>query len=76
MTMEIRIPKIGVSMTEATIAEWCAEDGAAVVEGQPLYSIELDKSTNEIEAPASGRLRIIGEVGAVYAVGDLIATIE
>ncbi len=76
MATEIRIPKIGVSMTEGTIAEWCAEDGATVVEGQPLYSIELDKSTNEIEAPASGTLRIVGEVGGVYAVGDLIATIE
>ncbi len=76
MTTEIRIPKIGVSMTEGTIAEWCAEDGATVVEGQPLYSIELDKSTNEIEAPASGKLRIVGEVGGVYAVGALVATIE
>jgi pyruvate/2-oxoglutarate dehydrogenase complex dihydrolipoamide acyltransferase (E2) component len=76
MATEIRIPKIGVSMTEGTIAEWCAENGATVVEGQPLYSIELDKSTNEIEAPASGTLRIVGEVGGVYAVGDLIATIE
>jgi len=76
MTTEIRIPKIGVSMTEATISEWCAQDGASVVAGQPLYSIELDKSTNEIESPASGTLRIVGEVGGVYAVGDLVATIE
>jgi pyruvate/2-oxoglutarate dehydrogenase complex dihydrolipoamide acyltransferase (E2) component len=76
MTTEIRIPKIGVSMTEATLSEWCAEDGAVVVAGQPLYNMELDKSTNEIEAPASGRLRIVGQVGSVYAVGDLIATIE
>jgi pyruvate/2-oxoglutarate dehydrogenase complex dihydrolipoamide acyltransferase (E2) component len=63
-------------MTEGTISEWCAEDGATVVEGQPLYNIELDKSTNEIESPASGTLRIVGEVGGVYAVGALIATIE
>jgi len=76
MTTEIRIPKIGVSMTEATISEWCVGDGADVLAGQPLYSIELDKSTNEIEAPVSGKLRIVGEVGGVYAVGDLIATIE
>jgi pyruvate/2-oxoglutarate dehydrogenase complex dihydrolipoamide acyltransferase (E2) component len=76
MSTEIRIPKIGVSMTEGTISEWCAADGAEVIAGQPLYSLELDKSTNEIEAPASGTLRIIGATGVAYPVGELVATIE
>ena len=51
MAAEIRIPKIGISMTEATLTEWLAEDGAQVEAGTPLYSIEMDKSTNEIDAP-------------------------
>lgn len=76
MTTEIRIPKIGISMTEATLTEWLVEDGAQVSVGTPLYSIEMDKSTNEVEAPAAGTLRIIGEVDEVYQVGSLIATIE
>jgi pyruvate/2-oxoglutarate dehydrogenase complex dihydrolipoamide acyltransferase (E2) component len=76
MATEIRIPKIGVSMTEATLSEWLAEDGAAVEAGTPLYAIEMDKSTNEIEAPASGTLRILGQVGEVYEIGTLIATID
>lgn len=76
MATEIRIPKIGISMTEATLTEWLAENGAQVETGQPLYSIEMDKSTNEVEAPASGILTIVGEVGEVYEVGILIATIE
>lgn len=76
MATEIRIPKIGVSMTEGTISEWCVADGAVVAAGQPLYNIELDKSTNEIEAPVSGTVRILGEAGTVYAVGALVATIE
>lgn len=76
MATEIRIPKIGISMTEATLTEWLAENGAQVQTGQPLYSIEMDKSTNEVEAPASGILTIVGEVGELYEVGMLIATIE
>lgn len=76
MATEIRIPKIGVAMTEATLSEWLASDGAAVTAGTPLYEIEMDKATNEIEAPASGTLRIVGAVGETYAVGTLIATIE
>ena len=76
MATEIRIPKIGISMTEATLTEWLANNGAQVQTGQPLYSIEMDKSTNEVEAPASGILTIVGEIGEVYEVGALIATIE
>jgi pyruvate/2-oxoglutarate dehydrogenase complex dihydrolipoamide acyltransferase (E2) component len=76
MATEIRIPKIGISMTEATLTEWLAEDGATVEAGAPLYSLEMDKSTNEVEAPASGTLRIVGEVGEIYEVGTLIATID
>lgn len=76
MATEIRIPKIGISMTEATLTEWLAADGATIEAGTPLYAIEMDKSTNEVDAPASGTLTIIGEVGEVYEVGTLVATIE
>ena len=76
MTTEIRIPKIGISMTEATLTEWLAEDGATIVAGTPLYAIEMDKSTNEIDAPASGVLHILAAVDEVYEVGTLVATID
>lgn len=76
MATEIRIPKIGISMTEATLSEWLVADGTAVTAGTPIYEIEMDKATNEIEAPAAGTLRIVGTVGEVYEVGTLIATIE
>ena len=76
MATEIRIPKIGISMTEATLTEWFAADGATIEAGTPLYSIEMDKSTNEVDAPASGTLKVIGEVGEVYEVGTLVAMIE
>ena len=76
MAMDIILPKIGFSMTEGVLSEWLAEDGATVTEGQPLYSIESDKSTNEVEAPASGVLRIIGKTGETYEVGAVIGAIE
>jgi len=76
MATDILLPKIGFSMTEGVIAEWLAEDGATVAEGQPLFSIETDKSTNEVEAPASGVLRISGAVGETFEVGSVIGLIE
>ena len=57
--MLLRLPKIGMEMTEAVVARWLAADGSTVVKGQPLYELETDKVTNEIEAPADGRLRHI-----------------
>ena len=76
MATEIIFPKLGFSMTEGVLAEWLIEDGATVAEGQPLYTIESDKSTNEVEAPASGVLRIAGQTGETFDVGVVIGTIE
>jgi pyruvate/2-oxoglutarate dehydrogenase complex dihydrolipoamide acyltransferase (E2) component len=75
MATDIILPKLGFSMTEAQIAEWLVEDGAQVTEGQPLYLLEADKSTNEVEAPASGTLQILADVGETYEVGTVIGTI-
>ncbi|MGK2909275.1 MAG: biotin/lipoyl-containing protein [Sphingobium sp.] len=76
MATEIILPKIGFSVTEAQISEWLADDGAAVTEGQPLFLLEADKSANEVEAPASGTLRIHADVGETYEVGTILGIIE
>ena len=76
MAVEILLPKIGFSMNEGQIAEWLAKDGETVSEGQPLFSLEADKSTNEVEAPASGTLRIVAQVGETYEVGTVLGYIE
>ena len=75
MTTPVLLPKIGFSMNEGQIAEWLAQDGEAVTEGEPLYSIESDKSVTEIEAPASGILRILKQPGETYEVGTVLAEI-
>jgi pyruvate/2-oxoglutarate dehydrogenase complex dihydrolipoamide acyltransferase (E2) component len=76
MAVEILLPKIGFSMNEGQVAEWLAADGAEVAEGQPLFSLEADKSTNEVEAPASGKLRIVAVVGETYEVGTVLGYID
>ncbi len=73
---DISIPKLGMSMTEATLVEWLVEDGGQVTEGQDLYAVETDKSVQEVQSPVSGRLTIIAEPGEVYEVGHLIARVE
>jgi pyruvate/2-oxoglutarate dehydrogenase complex dihydrolipoamide acyltransferase (E2) component len=75
VAFQVTIPKIGFSMNEGILSEWLAEDGSQVTEGQPLYALESDKSTNEVESPATGTLKIIGELGETYEVGVVIAEI-
>ncbi len=76
MSVEVLLPKIGFAMNEGTLAEWLAQDGTQITEGQPLFLLEADKSANEVESPATGTLKIIAAPGEVYSVGTLLATIE
>jgi pyruvate/2-oxoglutarate dehydrogenase complex dihydrolipoamide acyltransferase (E2) component len=76
MATDVSIPKLGMSMTEGKLIEWLVADGATVAEGTPIYTIETDKSSQEIEAPVAGTLRIIGKVDETYDVGVVVARIE
>ncbi len=76
MTTQVLLPKLGFSMTEGELIEWLATDGARVTEGEPLYALESEKAVQEIEAPASGRLRIVAAIGETYEVGTLLAEID
>ena len=76
MSTEVLLPKIGFAMNEAVLSQWLVADGAQVVAGEPLYSIESDKSVEEIESPASGTLKIIAAVGETYPVGQVLAEIK
>lgn len=76
MSTEVLLPKIGFAMNEAVLSQWLVANGAQVVAGEPLYSIESDKSVEEIESPASGTLKIIAAVGETYPVGQVLAEIK
>ena len=76
MATEVLLPKLGFSMNEGTLAEWLVADGGQAVEGEPLYSLESEKSTQEVESPASGTLKIRCQTGETYEVGTVLAIIE
>jgi pyruvate/2-oxoglutarate dehydrogenase complex dihydrolipoamide acyltransferase (E2) component len=75
--MDVVMPKWGVTMQEGTITEWMVAEGDTVEEDQPLAHVETDKVDEDVEAPVAGVLtkRCFG-VGAVVAVGEVIAIIE
>ncbi len=74
--MEIKLPKLGFSMNEGVLAEWLVADGAAVSEGQPIYTLESDKAAEEIPSPSSGTIRILKPAGATYEAGTVVAEIS
>ena len=76
MSTEIRIPGLGAGMTEGTLVEWHKQDGAAVAPGDLLYTLESEKTSQDIEAQEAGVLKRSGQEGEVYQVGDVIGVFE
>lgn len=77
MTVEIVVPALGESVSEATIARWLKKPGEAVERDEPLVELETDKVSLEIPAPASGRLaEVVAPEGSDVAVGAVIGRIE
>ncbi|MFH0725582.1 MAG: dihydrolipoamide acetyltransferase family protein [Pseudomonadota bacterium] len=72
MVQEIFIPKLGMTMEEATIAEWRFEEGAWVEHDEVVLVIDTEKVAHEMEAAVSGFLVIIGERGKVYPCGTVV----
>ncbi len=70
------MPVLGLTMEEGTVAEWLKAEGATVVKDEPLLTVEMDKGTVEVPAPASGVLtRIVVQPGTTVPVRTLIAQI-
>jgi pyruvate/2-oxoglutarate dehydrogenase complex dihydrolipoamide acyltransferase (E2) component len=75
MSTILTLPKLEMSMSEGTLAEWKAEDGATVNEGDVIYVLETNKTARDIEAPASGKLLHKASAGESYDVGTEIGEI-
>ncbi len=76
MTTEIRVPTLGESVTEATIAQWFKKPGEAVAVDEPLVELETDKVTLEVPAPAAGMLsEVLANEGDTVEVNALLGTI-
>ena len=77
MSVEIRVPSLGKSVTEATVARWFKQIGDPVAADEPLVELETDKVTLEFNAPASGVLAEIAvEEGGEVEVGALLGSIN
>ncbi len=76
MTVEIKVPAMGESVTEATVARWFKKEGEAVTRDEPLLELETDKVTVEVPAPADGSLESISvKEGDTVQVGALLGAI-
>ena len=73
MAIEIRVPTLGESISEATVGKWFKQRGDVVKADEPLVELETDKVTLEVNAPAAGVLsEIAAETGQTVAIGALL----
>ena len=76
MSVEIRVPQMAESLTEATILRWMKREGDAVGIGEELVELETDKANNALSAEVSGVLeRIVRQEGETVVVGDVLAIV-
>ncbi len=77
MAVEIVVPVLGESVTEATVAQWLKQPGEAVAQDEPLVELETDKVTLEVGAPANGVVAsVLAEEGATVEVGAVLGMME
>jgi 2-oxoglutarate dehydrogenase E2 component (dihydrolipoamide succinyltransferase) len=77
MAIEIRVPTLGESITEATVGKWFKKAGEPVQADEPLVELETDKVTLEVNAPSPGVLsEIVAETGQTVAIGALLGQVS
>jgi 2-oxoglutarate dehydrogenase E2 component (dihydrolipoamide succinyltransferase) len=76
MSVEVKVPAVGESISEVTIASWLKKDGDQVKMDEPICSIESDKATLEISAPTAGKLKISVAEGTVVKIGSVVASVD
>ncbi|MEM1982854.1 MAG: dihydrolipoamide acetyltransferase family protein [Sulfolobales archaeon] len=76
MVIEVKMPKLGLTMTKGTIKKWLKTEGDRVGKGEPLFVIETEKISSTVESPATGYLlKILAQAGVTLPVGALVAYI-
>src|SRR4051794_30773084 len=77
MPVEVRVPALGESVTEATIGSWLKQEGDVVEAGEPLVELETDKVNVDVAAERSGVLgKIVKAAGETVHPGDVLATVN
>ena len=75
MTSDVKLPRLGQGMEAGTIVKWLKSEGDRVEKGEPLFEVDTDKATQEVEAEASGVLLKIAVESGEVPVGQTIAVI-
>ncbi len=76
MSLDVKIPAVGESVTSGLISAWLKNEGEAVAKGDALLTLETDKVSTEITADAAGTLRIKVAAGSEVKIGEVVATLE
>ncbi len=76
MSIEIKVPSVGESVSEAVLAQWFKQDGDHVRKDEPIFLIETDKVTLEVVAETDGILKILVQEGDTVPIGAVVGNIE
>jgi 2-oxoglutarate dehydrogenase E2 component (dihydrolipoamide succinyltransferase) len=76
MAVQVKIPSLGESVTEAVLGTWLAQEGQTVAVDEIIFELESDKANMEIAAEAGGMLHILKQEGDTVAEGDVVAEID
>ncbi|MGB3073996.1 MAG: biotin/lipoyl-containing protein, partial [Chitinophagales bacterium] len=76
MQLEIKVPAVGESINEVTLAKWLKADGDTVQQDEVICELESEKATFELTAEKSGQLKIVALEGSQLKVGDVVCSID
>ena len=76
MSIEVKIPAVGESITSGVLSAWHKQNGDMVNDGEALFTLETDKISTEVPAVGSGKLRIQVDAGQEVKIGQVVALLE
>jgi 2-oxoglutarate dehydrogenase E2 component (dihydrolipoamide succinyltransferase) len=76
MSIEVKIPAVGESITSGLLSAWHKQNGEIVADGEALFTLETDKISTEVPAPGSGRLEIKVDPGQEVKIGQVVALLD
>src|ERR1700754_4171922 len=76
MSLEIKVPAVGESITEVTLSRWIKKDGDSVAMDEVIAELESDKATFELTAESTGTLKTLAAEGDVLPIGAPVASIS
>jgi 2-oxoglutarate dehydrogenase E2 component (dihydrolipoamide succinyltransferase) len=76
MSIEVKIPAVGESITSGVLSTWHKQNGELVSDGEALFTLETDKISTEVPAPGFGKLEIKVDAGQEVKIGQLVALLD